>query len=87
MSKDELIERLSFLRREQTEHYEKATVSEAIDVIIECCEFLMNDHGEFELPVIGDYFLPPWNIYENPEKTEGWMAFQKVLKDNPGYYA
>ncbi len=26
------------------------------------------------------YILPPWNILENPEKTEGWLDFQKMMK-------
>ena len=29
------------------------------------------------------YFPPPWNIYDHPEKTEGWIEFQKEwLKGN-----
>jgi hypothetical protein len=32
------------------------------------------------------YFLPPWNMNEHPEKTEGWIAFQKAMKDDPEYY-
>ena len=31
-------------------------------------------------------FPPPWNIYENPEKTEGWIEFQKRMKEDPAYY-
>ncbi len=33
-----------------------------------------------------DIFPPPWNIYENPEKTEGWIEFQKEMKKHPEYY-
>lgn len=32
------------------------------------------------------YFPPPWSIKEHPEKTEGWLEFQKALKDDPKYY-
>lgn len=32
------------------------------------------------------YFPPPWNIYEFPEKTEGWIEFQKELRKDPVYY-
>ena len=33
-----------------------------------------------------DIFPPPWNFYENPEKTEGWIEFQKEMKKHPEYY-
>lgn len=32
------------------------------------------------------YFPPPWNPDEHPEKTIGWLEFQKALKDDPEYY-
>ena len=32
------------------------------------------------------FFPPPWNIYEFPEKTEGWIEFQKYLRKDPDYY-
>jgi hypothetical protein len=35
---------------------------------------------------IGGYFPPPWNIYEHPEKTEGWIAFQEAQRKDPKYY-
>lgn len=35
---------------------------------------------------IGGYFPPPWNPYEHPEKTEGWIAFQEEQRKNPNYY-
>jgi hypothetical protein len=31
-------------------------------------------------------FPPPWNVYEHPEKTEGWIAFQREMKKDPEYY-
>lgn len=31
-------------------------------------------------------FPPPWNPYEHPEKTEGWIEFQKRMKEDPSYY-
>jgi hypothetical protein len=34
--------KVSFLRREKTEYYRSATVAEAIDVLIECCDFMLN---------------------------------------------
>lgn len=33
------------------------------------------------------FFPPPWNIYEHPEKTEGWIEFQKAMRKNPEYYS
>jgi hypothetical protein len=32
------------------------------------------------------YFPPPWNFYEYPEKTEGWIEFQKAMRKDPEYY-
>ena len=32
------------------------------------------------------FFPPPWNIDEHPEKTEGWIEFQKALREDPAYY-
>lgn len=32
------------------------------------------------------YFPPPWRMDENPEKTEGWIEFQKALTKDPKYY-
>ena len=32
------------------------------------------------------FFPPPWDIYEHPEKTIGWIEFQKALKKDPEYY-
>lgn len=32
------------------------------------------------------YFPPPWNITDHPEKTEGWIEFQKTLRKDPKYY-
>jgi hypothetical protein len=32
------------------------------------------------------YFPPPWNPDEFPEKTKGWIEFQKCLKDDINYY-
>lgn len=34
----------------------------------------------------GSYFPPPWNINEYPEKTEGWIEFQKSMRKDPKYY-
>lgn len=33
------------------------------------------------------YFPPPWNPNENPEKTIGWLEFQKAMKNDPEYYS
>lgn len=33
-----------------------------------------------------DFFPPPWNIYEHPEKTEGWIEFQRHMQKDPEYY-
>jgi hypothetical protein len=32
------------------------------------------------------YFPPPWNPNEFPEKTEGWIEFQKYMRKEPEYY-
>jgi hypothetical protein len=32
------------------------------------------------------YFPPPWDISDHPEKTEGWIEFQKQMRKNPEYY-
>lgn len=34
----------------------------------------------------GPFFPPPWDIKEYPEKTEGWIAFQRAMKEDPKYY-
>lgn len=35
---------------------------------------------------IESYFPPPWNSIEHPEKTQGWIEFQKELRNDPNYY-
>ncbi len=37
-------------------------------------------------PLAETFFPPPWNIYENEEKTIGWVEFQKAMKKDPKYY-
>jgi hypothetical protein len=32
------------------------------------------------------FFPPPWNFYEHPEKTEGWIEFQREMRKDPKYY-
>jgi len=32
------------------------------------------------------FFPPPWNVSEHPEKTEGWIEFQKAMRASPNYY-
>ena len=32
------------------------------------------------------FFPPPWNFYEHPEKTEGWIEFQRAMRKDPEYY-
>lgn len=32
------------------------------------------------------FYPPPWNIYEHPEKTEGWIEFQRAVRKDPKYY-
>jgi hypothetical protein len=34
----------------------------------------------------GPFFPPPWSISEYPEKTEGWIEFQRAMKKDPKYY-
>lgn len=31
-------------------------------------------------------FPPPWNMNEHPEKTEGWIEFQKAMRQDPKFY-
>jgi len=38
-------------------------------------------NNKFEL-----FFPPPWNINEHPEKTEGWIEFQRAMRKDPHYY-
>lgn len=33
------------------------------------------------------YFPPPWDINKYSEKTEGWIEFQKAMKNDPDYYS
>jgi hypothetical protein len=42
---ESLRKKIDFLRREETEYYQKASVKEAIDVLIESVEFLLEDSG------------------------------------------
>lgn len=46
--KIELLKKLYLLRREKTEYLEKATVVEAFDVLIECCEFIIGNENELD---------------------------------------
>lgn len=32
------------------------------------------------LPENEGFEPPPWNINEHPEKTEGWIEFQKMMR-------
>ncbi len=32
------------------------------------------------------FFPPPWSISDFPEKTEGWIEFQRAMKRDPKYY-
>ena len=32
------------------------------------------------------FFPPPWSINDHPEKTEGWIAFQEAMRNDPDYY-
>ncbi len=32
------------------------------------------------------FFPPPWNFYEHPEKTEGWIEFQREMRKDAKYY-
>jgi len=32
------------------------------------------------------YYPPPWDIYEFPEKTEGWIEYQRAMRKDPQYY-
>ena len=32
------------------------------------------------------FFPPPWDFIKYPEKSEGWVEFQKEMKKHPEYY-
>ncbi len=32
------------------------------------------------------FFPPPWDFVKYPEKTEGWLEFQKEMRKHPSYY-
>lgn len=32
------------------------------------------------------FFPPPWNINDYPEKTLGWIEFQKAMRADPQIY-
>ncbi len=49
-----------------------------LDAIPEC--FISDE--KIEEP----FFPPPWNIDEHPEKTEGWIEFQREMRKDPEYY-
>jgi len=34
------------------------------------------------LPPDEGFDPPPWNINEHPEKTEGWIEFQKMMRSD-----
>lgn len=35
---------------------------------------------------IDGYFPPPWDFIKYPEKTDGWLEFQKEARKHPEYY-
>lgn len=47
----------------------------------------MNEYKKSDMVTVSEgFFPPPWNIYDHPEKTEGWIAFQEYLSNNHKYY-
>ena len=60
-------------------------ISEIIINFCPVCGF-QPERSKREDHYIGGYFLPPWNLNEHPEKTEGWIAFQEEQRKNPKYY-
>lgn len=34
-----------------------------------------------------EFFAPPWDMTKHPEKTEGWIEFQRAMKKDPSYYS
>jgi|HubBroStandDraft_4_1064222.scaffolds.fasta_scaffold421194_1 hypothetical protein len=36
--------------------------------------------------VFESFFPPPWNINEYPEKTIGWIEYQREMRKDPKYY-
>jgi len=60
--------------------------------IIYCSEQLWNEIFKSQPERLSEktfedgFFPPPWNIYEHPEKTEGWIEFQRAMRKDPKYY-
>lgn len=46
----------------------------------------MTNDFEKEVKMSDGFFPPPWNMSEHPEKTEGWIEFQKAMRKDPKYY-
>lgn len=46
-----------------------------------------NESHENYHPLLEDaFFPPPWDLYQYPEKTEGWIEFQRAMRKDPDYY-
>ena len=46
MKKESLLNSLKLLRRKEEEGHKQASVAEAVDVLIKCCEFLLKKTHE-----------------------------------------
>lgn len=72
MTKESLIKKLKLLRREEPG---KASVAEAIDVLIEAVEFLMNDQPERSKRE-DSFFCKHCKKYQPAEESLGLMCIQ-----------
>jgi hypothetical protein len=66
--------------------WKDATDDSVMEAIDDFFQSYQPERGKREDHYIGGYFLPPWNLNEHPEKTEGWIAFQEEQRKNPKYY-
>jgi hypothetical protein len=58
-----------------------------MEMIFILLEDFMKDIGMLVKAVNNDgFFPPPWNIDDYPEKTEGWLEFQRCMRNEPEYY-
>lgn len=53
---------------------------------VEECERIYTSMKSGLIEISEGLFPPPWNMNEHPEKTEGWIEFQKAMRQDPKFY-
>jgi hypothetical protein len=64
------------------------TIEDTLRIAQALCNLLNQDYyvpGKREKLTDGLH-PPPWNMYDHPEKTEGWIEYQKEMRKDPDYY-